>query len=199
MLSPAQTDELCNALLFFNMSELRSLCLNLGLSSKGEKSLLIEVIRTFLITGRIMPLKVIPKIACAKPTAAYPLLPGAPMLYGAFKNDLKTRLFLKSLIGNHFHYTAFGLDWIKERWQQGMAPTYQEFANYWQSEYLARQKIKGKLKPEWAYLNFLESYRRQHPSSSRADAIVQWKKLRMERVKKAQALLQDFSNNLKKV
>ena len=45
----------------------------------------------------------------------YPLQPKTKILIGAYKNDLATRLFFKELIGDHFHFTTFGIDWINER------------------------------------------------------------------------------------
>lgn len=109
------------------------------------------------------------------------------MLKGSFKNDLKTRMFLKELIGNYFHYTAYGIDWIKDRWMQGLPPTYEQFAAYWQNEYLARKTTKAALKPEWAYLNFLDRYQKHHPTGSKKDAIVAWnieRQLHVDTVKK---------------
>ena len=61
------------------------------------------------------------------------------MLKGGYKNDLKTRIFFKSIIGDYFHFTAFGIDWLKEQWMKGEPPTYKKFADMWTKEYAYRE------------------------------------------------------------
>lgn len=184
-----QKEELFKALFYLKMSELRNLCITMGLLSKGEKMNLIERIKHYINTGQELKPQIIPSISKGKSREVYPLKEGTLILYGSFKNDLKTRIFLKSLIGNHFHYTAYGIDWIKERWFAGKPPTYAQFADYWQSEYSARQKVKAPLKPEWAYLNFLEQFKTQNPNASKLDANDAWNALREMQVKKIELLL----------
>ncbi len=58
---------------------------------------------------------------------------------------------------------------------QGTPPSYVQFASYWQCEYQARQTTKVALKPEWAYLNFLDRYAKDHPTASKSQAIAAWK------------------------
>ncbi|XVN42631.1 MAG: hypothetical protein RCG15_08655 [Candidatus Rickettsia vulgarisii] len=59
----------------------------------------------------------------------YHLHPNTLMLKGSYKNDLRNRQFFKQLIGEHFHFTAIAIDWLNDRWMQGLPPppTYQEF------------------------------------------------------------------------
>jgi hypothetical protein len=76
------------------------------------------------------------------------------MLYGSYKNDALTRAFFISLIGPQFHFTAFGIDWLKQRWHEGKPPTYQEFAHYWIDETQKRTDKKAAPKQEWAFINF---------------------------------------------
>jgi hypothetical protein len=77
------------------------------------------------------------------------------MLFGSYKNDLKTRIFFKNWIGQHFHFTARGIDWLKSRWLSGNPPTYLEFSEFWQEDYL-RSQLEGNPNPkiELRYNNF---------------------------------------------
>lgn len=189
MLNLNQQKKLFPALLYLNMRELKTICLHFGLPTSNEKITLIEYIKQYVTTGQIASVQQIPAISKARSKTVYPLTPTTVMLKGAFKNDLKTRIFLKTLIGNHFHYTAYGIDWIKARWMQGTPPTYQDFANYWHQEYQVRQTTKAPLKQEWAYLNFLDRYQKEHPTASKSQAIAAWKLERQLHVSKVQEIL----------
>lgn len=184
-----QYKELFTNLLYCNMRELKMICVHFEIPNQGDKIQLIEHIITYLKTGKIPQVQPIPAISKAKPKQTYPLHPQTYILKGSFKNDLKTRLFLKTLIGNHFHYTAYGIDWIKDMWIKGTPPTYEQFAIYWQQEYKNRQKEKAPLKQEWAYLNFLDRYKNIYPQASKQQAIIAWKLEREKHVKKVEGIL----------
>ncbi len=192
-LTKTQKEELFTALFYLKVPELKAICEYFDLPTKGEKIVLIENIKYYLLTGKKPEVKQIPAISRAKPHTLYPLAPNTRILYGSFKNDLKTRIFLKSLIGQHFHYTAYGLDWIKNKWFNGEPPTYKKFADYWQQEYTARLTRKGKLKQEWAYLNFLDRYKKEYPDASKSDAINAWEKFRQQQVDTVKALLNQIT------
>ena len=145
------------ALLFLHVAELEAICTQLGLVAKGKKIILIARILNFISTGEIIKEPKIPAVSKVKRGCDYPLETGTCMLKGAYKNDLKTRLFFKKLIGEHFHFTAFGIDWLNERWLEGKPPTYEEFATMWKSEYARRLKIGSTPKEEWAYINFTKN------------------------------------------
>jgi hypothetical protein len=171
------------------MRELKKLCLHFKIPSQDEKIKLIENIQLYLTTGKINTQKTIPEICKAQPKKNYTLAPQTLILKGSFKNDLKTRMFLKKIVGDHFHYTAYGIDWIKNHWEQGTPQTYSQFASYWQSEYIIRKNSKPALKPEWAYLNFLNQYKKNNPTSSKSQAIAAWKTEREIYVKKIKTIL----------
>jgi len=105
-------------------------------------------------------------ISQAESNRSAPLHPSRKILFGCYKNNEETRNFFKTLIGNHFHFTASGQDWIYERWTRGKPPTYAEFATFWQKEYEARKTKKRTPKQEWAYINFVQRYRKKEPKSS---------------------------------
>ena len=114
---------------FLNMDELRQLSNHLGLPFAGQKGEVIQRIVHFLETGENKERVKLPKISCARAGESYPLMPGTLILKGAYKNNDETRAFMKSLVGEHFHFTSFGQDWIKNRWLRGKPPSYQEFAD----------------------------------------------------------------------
>jgi hypothetical protein len=76
---------------------------------------------------------------------------------------------MKTLIGPHFHYTAFGIDWLNDRWMMGNPPTYQEFATYWIVENERRKKHTEDPKKEWRFINFMQEMQMTHPMTSRND------------------------------
>lgn len=181
--------ELFDALHYMNMKELRTFCKIHHIPSTENKAALIEKIMHFVKTGKILPVKEFPANVFAKKGMLYPLEPNTKILQGSFKNDLKTRNFFKKLIGDHFHYTAFGIDWIEERWFAGNPPTYQEFATMWQKEYEYRKQTKVQPKKEWALLNFIQRYQKQFPNASKQEVMREWKMEREKQVKQAQEIL----------
>lgn len=120
------------------------------------------------------------------------------MLKGSYKNDYATRSFFKALIGSHFHFTAYGIDWLQERWEQGKPPTYREFANMWQSQWQWRKQQKVDPKEEWAYLNFCQQFMKKYPHSSRSQMMKEWKEKREAQVTKAHLFLEKLQDSLKK-
>ena len=104
---------------FLYVNELKELCIKLSLSKKGKKLELISRIILFIKTGDKQSIPDLPEISCAKKGQAYELSKNSLMLKNAYKNDLKTRIFFKKLIGDYFHFTAFGIDWLNERWMHG--------------------------------------------------------------------------------
>lgn len=89
------------------------------------------------------------------------------------------------------YFTAFGIDWIKNRWLQGDPPTYQEFAKFWQQEYIRRKKVKSTSKEEWAYITFLQQVKEQYPDITKEKMLAMWHVLRKKYVNRAHELLKD--------
>lgn len=188
-LSSLDLSNLANYLHYFHVDELKDVCNFFQLSSSGKKLDLIHRILTYLKSGEKQELVSIPEASRAKKGVKYSLAPKSKILMGAYKNDLATRTFFKKLIGAHFHFTAFGIDWINERWSEGDPPTYEEFASYWQKEYQARKMQKATPKKEWAYLNFLQRCSIEHPSYSKVQIGKAWEEERRSCVEKAKTIL----------
>ncbi|MCX5925423.1 MAG: DUF6434 domain-containing protein [Candidatus Dependentiae bacterium] len=179
-------------LYYFHVQELREVCDRFQLSSSGNKKDLILRLLSYFKSGKKQELMSFPDSSRVIKGRTYPLEPKTKILMGAYKNDLNTRMFFKKHIGDHFHFTAFGIDWINERWAQGDPPTYEEFASFWQKEYESRKIRKATLKKEWAYLNFIQRYSKEHPECSKAQVIEAWKLERNSYVQKANMIFDSF-------
>lgn len=191
-----QLTSLKAALLFFHVAELRDLCLQLSLPKVGTKISLVCRIVHFVSTGQIITEPLVPAVSRAKRGVVYALQPDAFMLKGAYKNDLKTRIFFKQLIGEYFHFTAFGIDWLHERWLNGNPPTYQEFADMWRAEYDRRKKYGSTPKEEWAYINFTQNFLQENAHATREMLNAAWEQERVLRKVVAQEILSAASCRL---
>lgn len=163
------TDHLAlkKSLMFLHVGELKDVAVQLSLSDKGNKMAIVMRILHFLQTGQKLTLSKFPEKSCAKRGNSYSLDKNELMLKGSYRNDLKTRLFFKQLIGSHFHFTVFGIDWLNERWMEGNPPTYNEFAIMWQEEYQKRKNLPAAPKEEWAYINFVQKYLLNSPKATK--------------------------------
>lgn len=173
--SNSQMKKLENSLLFLHISELKQVAKSLNLNFQKAKLELIDSIIFFLKTGVDKPGQAIPLISKAKKGQTYSLSPDSLMLHGAYKNDLVTRMFFKDLVGQHFHFTAFGIDWLNSRWILGSPPTYLEFAKIWQEQYLKNKEEKNVPKIEWAFINFVQNFLKDNPNSKKSIILNAWK------------------------
>jgi hypothetical protein len=122
----------------------------------------------------------------------YPLHKNTLILEGAYKNDERTKAFFKKMIGDHFKFTAFGIEWIHNRWIDGNPPTYQEFMDMWQEEYKKRQKFGSPLKAEWAYINFSKDFAANNAEVTQAIIVEAWKIEREEQKDRVEKILGDL-------
>lgn len=173
-ISDEQLSQLQESLKFLNISELKDICKILDISCKGKKLFMVTCILTFLKTGEVLSEPDIPFVSTVPKRQKIPLSLDSLILKGNYKNDLKTRHFFKSIIGEHFHFTAFAIDWINERWLEGNPPTYKEYAQMWVEETARRKKYGSKPKEEWAYINLVQKLKAVNPSISREEIINEW-------------------------
>lgn len=162
------------SLMFLHVHELKDVAIRLSLIDKGNKMAIIMRVLHFLETGLKLTIPKFPEKSYSKRGGSYSLGENELMLKGAYKNDLNTRLFLKQLIGNHFHFTAFGIDWLNEQWMEGNPPTYKEFAKMWQEEYQKRKEMPVAPKEEWAYINFVQEFLLNSPTATRESINNAW-------------------------
>ena len=196
LLNDQESDELYAALHFMKMAELKKGCRILSLPEAGKKGELIEKIMTFIKTGCVKNIQKIPAQSLAKNYPPQPLQATSLMLYSSYRNDLETRMFFKKLIGQHFHFTAFGIDWLNERWLQGNPPTYQEFAHYWVEETDRRKRVKADPKKEWAFITFLQHMTKTQPEISQQRLMYEWKKLQADKASIAFKTLEEVARKI---
>lgn len=186
-----QKDEIFDSLNYLNMEELEEFCKKHAIPMQGRKRRIISRIKHFLTTGEVLKTIPLPISSKAKKNAPRVLKKDALILNGLYKNDDDTRQFLKQLIGEHFHFTAFGQEWIMSRWEEGKPPTYEEYAKIWQEEESRKKMPLYKATPsaEYAYLNFMQKYLSQHPNANKKSMLAAWKEERAERARDTMAIL----------
>lgn len=163
-----------DSLIFLHVGELKEVAVRLSLLDKGNKMTIVMRILHFFETGNKLTIPKFPEKSCFKQGKTYSIGENELMLKGAYKNDLQTRLFFKQLIGDHFHFTAFGIDWLNEKWMEGNPPTYLEFAKMWQEEYQKRKEMPAPPKEEWAYINFVRKFLLTTPTATRESINHAW-------------------------
>jgi len=196
LLSSIEQTALHDVLHYMKMAELKRACLFFALPDAGKKTQRIERILMFIQTGKVTKQPHIPAQSLAKNHPPQPLDAASLMLKGGYKNDAQTRAFFKQLIGSHFHFTAFGIDWLNERWQKGNPPTYQEFADYWVAETERRAQQKQKPKDEWMFIRFMQQMKTSKPNASKDDLMEAWKALQAQKAQEARRLLQKAATKL---
>ncbi len=162
-----------------------------------KKALLIERILTLIKDGIVILVPQAPVASLAKNHPIQSLSPSSLMLYGSYKNDLKTRNFFKKLIGPQFHFTAFGIDWLNEHWLQGKPPTYQEFADFWSQETAQHKQEKPKPKDEWMFIRFMQQMEKEEPEAKQEDLLHAWKQVQWQKREEGFQLLDKANKVLK--
>lgn len=64
--------------------------------------------------------------------------PNKYLLPGYYTSGKKYREIFKNNVGEHFKFTSYGMEWIKDQWQQNKYPSIDEFCNFWSKEFKAR-------------------------------------------------------------
>ena len=99
-----------------------------------------------------------------------------------YKNDLKTRFFFKKHIGNHFHFTAHLMKFIKNKHETGKEITYEDLIKEWKDEYKRKQNpdYKTKIGKTFEYNQFIRDFFTNNKGKKLSDAIRAWKKIKSE-------------------
>lgn len=187
-------NDLQDSLYYLHVGELKDYCNQLDLSVKGKKVFLINRIMHFIKTGKKIDLPKYPSNSIFKGKNFLPPSKEGLMLKGSYKNDLKTRLFFKGIIGQHFHFTAFGIDWLESAWMNGKPPTYQEFADMWVKEYEFRKTHGSTPKEEWAYINFVKQYLVDYPGATRNKILESWQIKRQNHKNLVDSFLKSYNH-----
>ena len=76
-----------------------------------------------------------------------------------------------------------------------VSPTYKEFAEFWQKEYVRRQKNPENPKKEWAYINFTQRLLKENPHASQKEIIMAWEEARRIQIEIVQNIINSFIKN----
>jgi hypothetical protein len=170
--------QLNKSIYFLNIKELKDICTQLLIPINGDKQEIINDIITRITTGKIPSKKNIPDCSKGKRKNII-LTEQTVILKGEYKNDLKTRSFFKQLIGDHFHFTADGIDWLNKQWLNSNSPTYKKFAEFWIQNH--NNPLRKKPKETWAYICFMQKSRDK--GYSKKKSLSQWHTEREKHVK----------------
>lgn len=168
----------------------------LGLPTSGTKGEMIARILQFIKEGTILAKPPLPAASKAQRGASYPFAPDTLILKGSYKCSQDTRAFLKQLVGPHFHFTCYGQNWIRDRWQQGNPPTYAEFALFWEKERIARKNKEATPNREWAYLHFAKAFKQSNPTATTKDLANNWHLVRAQKAVLATKLVEKAADKL---
>lgn len=100
-LTKKEKNNLFDALNYLKISEIKTFCQKHSIPTSGKKGAVLDRIKHYLTTGKIILPSIIPAISKAKSGKLYPIAAGTKILQGAYKNDAKTREFFKKIIGTH--------------------------------------------------------------------------------------------------
>ncbi len=130
---------LCTSIYYLKVEELGQICAALTVSPRGAKGTLAKRILNAvgvadedgraISTGR--------ETRFSRYTGE--LDPETHILPGHYTNGPKMRAKLRTMIGDHFSFTNYGMEWIRERWLEESYPSFTEFASFWQGEYNRRR------------------------------------------------------------
>lgn len=186
-----EKNELFQNINYMNFSELKTTCdkykipykIHIEVSKNklkkindmDRKGIIIKRIKHFVSTGKTQKPTIFPNKVISTFKLPSPLQSSHLILYGEYKNGDKNILYLlKSLTDNQFKFGAIAQEVLRECWSKGEAPSYAKFAKLW----LKANKLHTKPNPEWAFL-----------ADKNKGFEGDWKKLRIEKAKKALTLL----------
>jgi len=151
-------------------SELMIFCKEISISSSGGKIELENRILEYLETGQVTSKR---KTINKLPKATHPITEET-MIGIEHRTYKEKKEFLKSIIGNQFHFTIHLLDYFKE--YTGIK-TYRDLIE----EYYREQKLKRdpdyvkEIAPQFEYNIYIRDFLNDNPDKSKRDAIEYWK------------------------
>lgn len=170
--------------LYLYVDELRDYCKKLSLQHTGTKIDLIERIMCYVSYGKVLKVNQLPAQSMGNSKIQQEITLDTLMLKNVYKNDMKNRIFFKQIIGNHFHFTAHAIKWLKMRWHQGNPPTYREFIQIWQKIYDNTYKPLN----EWAYIIFIQN----NKNLTKNELLTEWHKARSFHKQKVENIINNY-------
>jgi len=152
-------------------SELMIFCREVGISSSGGKIEIANRIAEYLETG-----KVTKKAATKKtklPKATQPIT-NETIIGIEYRTYKEKKEFLKSAIGNHFHFTIHLLDYFKKNTGKR---TYGDLVKEWYHEQELQKdpNFVKEIAPQFEYNTYIRDFMKDNPNKTRNDAIKYWK------------------------
>lgn len=135
-----------DAIYYLKVPELEYYITTLGIAAGPRKESMIAALLQF--AGRSpaptdRPAAEPPGLSAeARRTLQTRFAPQTHIVPGHYTNGPASRARFKQLIGPHFSFTSYGMEWIRRQWAAGSCPTYQDFATFWQTEF-ERRKAGG--------------------------------------------------------
>ncbi|SLM49937.1 conserved protein of unknown function [Nitrospira japonica] len=144
---------------YWYLHELVEFCRNNGLPTGGQKLAVVSRIERFIRSGK--------RTGLAESTSIKRRVSTAPrelsiltVVGNDFKCDVTARNFFKSVIGEHFHFTAHVNRFRRERLRRGIRTTYGDLAREWLAEHERRKdpRYKSKIERSWQYNQFVRDF-----------------------------------------
>ena len=184
-------EQLLGAIYYMKIDELRFQHEILGLDGKGLKQVLIAKILNLLGIEHAEDKKIRGKQNLFSGSSSHA---SDVLLKGRYRNNRHYRSIFTDKIGPHFKFTAYGMEWIKKKWSDGIDPTVDEFCAYWQAEYERRAKGGDFKSP--TTLQRVKFFRAMKGKElSKAELEKQWKEKRELQANLAIALIKHLSKN----
>ncbi|MCK5475273.1 MAG: cytoplasmic protein [Candidatus Pacebacteria bacterium] len=153
---------------YWMKEELVSFCREIGISCSGGKIEITGRIVEYLKTGKIENKKrKIKKCIQRMPKNINDIIPDN------YSSSQLFREYFRSIIGQHFHFTAYMATYMKDRPEI----TFKEYADEWQAEYERRKNknYHSKIMKSCEYNQYTRDFFKDNPNKTRADAIKYWK------------------------
>jgi len=151
--------------------ELVEFCREIGISSSGGKIEIANRISEYLETGKVPE-----KASKKQPKLPKPIqeITRNTILGIEYRTYKEKKEFLKSVIGNHFHFTIHLLDYFKEN---AGKKTYEDLIKEWYKEQELRKdpNFVKEITPQFEYNIYIRDFMKDNSNKTRNDAIKYWK------------------------
>jgi hypothetical protein len=103
-----------------------------------------------------------------------------------YRCSAETRAFFKSVIGDHFHFTAHLQQYRRQKQRERAPLTYGELVHEWLAEQERRKdpNYRSAISPSWQYNQFVRDFmadRERNAGKTMSDAARAWNRLRVHR------------------
>jgi hypothetical protein len=152
-------------------SELVQFCREMGIGSGGGKIEIAERIFEYLKTGKVIKKARVKKLKLPKATQLITEETVIGVEYRAYKEKKE---FLKSIIGNNFHFTVHLLEYFKKN---AGKKTYGDLMKEWYKEQEQKKdpNFVKEIAPQFEYNTYIRDFMKDNLDKSRSEAIKYWK------------------------